>query len=33
MANLDKASLRRFDLKMEFGYLKPEQSWKLFKSE
>ena len=33
MANLDKASLRRFDLKMEFGYLKPEQSWKFFKSE
>jgi SpoVK/Ycf46/Vps4 family AAA+-type ATPase len=33
MDNLDKASLRRFDLKMEFNYLKPNQSWELFKSE
>lgn len=33
MDNLDKASLRRFDLKLEFGFLKPEQSWKLFQSE
>lgn len=31
MDNLDKASLRRFDLKLEFEYLKPEQSWKMFK--
>jgi SpoVK/Ycf46/Vps4 family AAA+-type ATPase len=30
MNNLDKASLRRFDLKLEFDYLKPEQSWKMF---
>ncbi|WP_157279216.1 AAA family ATPase [Aliarcobacter butzleri] len=33
MNNLDSASLRRFDLKMEFGYLKSEQSWELFKHE
>lgn len=32
MDNLDKASLRRFDLKMEFKYLKPEQSKKLLKN-
>ena len=31
MDNLDKASLRRFDLKLEFGSLKPEQAWKMFK--
>jgi len=31
MDNLDKASLRRFDLKLEFDTLKPEQSWKMFK--
>jgi len=31
MDNLDKASLRRFDLKLEFDALKPEQSWKMFK--
>jgi len=30
MENLDKASLRRFDLKLEFGYLKSEQAWKMF---
>ena len=30
MENLDQASLRRFDLKLEFGYLKREQAWKLF---
>ncbi len=29
--SLDKASLRRFDLKIHFGYLKPEQAWVLFK--
>lgn len=33
MDNLDKASLRRFDLKLEFSFLKPEQAWRLFKSE
>lgn len=33
MDNLDRASLRRFDLKLEFKYLKPEQAWKLFKIE
>ena len=31
MDNLDKASLRRFDLKLEFEYLNPKQSWKMFK--
>ncbi|QOP45878.1 AAA family ATPase [Sulfurimonas paralvinellae] len=30
--NLDKASLRRFDLKLEFDFLKAEQSWKMFLS-
>jgi len=30
MDNLDKASLRRFDLKLEFDYLKPTQSWEMF---
>lgn len=33
MDNLDPASLRRFDLKLEFSFLKPEQAWKLFQSE
>jgi SpoVK/Ycf46/Vps4 family AAA+-type ATPase len=32
MDNLDKASLRRFDLKLEFNALRPEQSWKMFKN-
>lgn len=31
--SLDKASLRRFDMKIEFGYLKPEQASPLFKKE
>lgn len=31
MDNLDTASLRRFDLKLEFTSLKSEQSWKMFK--
>ena len=31
--NLDKACLRRFDLKLEFGYLLPNQALKLFKKE
>jgi SpoVK/Ycf46/Vps4 family AAA+-type ATPase len=33
MDNLDPASLRRFDLKLEFSFLKHEQAWKLFQSE
>lgn len=33
MDNLDKASLRRFDLKLEFSFLKPEQAWELFNKE
>ena len=27
---LDQASLRRFDLKMKFDFLRPEQAWRLF---
>jgi SpoVK/Ycf46/Vps4 family AAA+-type ATPase len=30
MDNLDKASLRRFDLKLEFDFLSAEQSWNMF---
>jgi SpoVK/Ycf46/Vps4 family AAA+-type ATPase len=30
MDNLDQASLRRFDLKIKFDYLKPTQAWELF---
>ena len=30
MDNLDRASLRRFDLKLEFEYLQSEQAWKMF---
>lgn len=30
MGELDQASLRRFDLKLKFDYLLPEQAWKLF---
>jgi SpoVK/Ycf46/Vps4 family AAA+-type ATPase len=30
MHNLDKASLRRFDLKIKFDYMLQEQAWKLF---
>lgn len=29
MDSLDQAALRRFDLKVKFDYLKPEQSWQL----
>ena len=29
MDNLDRASLRRFDLKLEFDYLKPTQAWEM----
>ncbi len=30
MDDLDPASVRRFDLKIRFGWLKPEQVWRLF---
>lgn len=30
MEGLDKASIRRFDLKLEFGYLQPQQAYNLF---
>ena len=30
MNNLDQAALRRFDFKIEFGYLRGEQVWQLF---
>ncbi|TKI68505.1 ATP-binding protein [Sulfurimonas crateris] len=30
MDNLDRASLRRFDLKLEFSYLQPKQAWEIF---
>ncbi len=30
MDNLDRASLRRFDLKLEFSYLKSQQAWEMF---
>jgi len=33
MAGLDEASLRRFDMKLEFGYLKTKQAWNLFRNE
>ena len=29
MHGLDQAALRRFDLKVQFGYLRPEQAWAL----
>jgi len=32
MDNLDAASLRRFDLKLEFDYLQAKQAWKMFLS-
>ncbi|CAA6809720.1 MAG: Unknown protein [uncultured Thiotrichaceae bacterium] len=31
MDNLDQASLRRFDLKIKFDFIKPEQGWELYK--
>lgn len=31
--NLDKASLRRFDLKLNFDYMTPNQSWEFFKKD
>jgi SpoVK/Ycf46/Vps4 family AAA+-type ATPase len=33
MEGLDPASLRRFDIKLEFGFLRPEQAWRLFAAE
>ncbi|EIF51367.1 AAA family ATPase [Sulfurovum sp. AR] len=33
MSGLDQASLRRFDMKLEFGYLQPKHAWKLFRDE
>jgi SpoVK/Ycf46/Vps4 family AAA+-type ATPase len=30
MGSLDAAALRRFDMKVKFSYLKPEQAWQLF---
>ena len=33
MSGLDQASLRRFDMKLEFGYLAVKQAWKLFRRE
>jgi SpoVK/Ycf46/Vps4 family AAA+-type ATPase len=33
MSGLDQASLRRFDMKLEFGYLKPKRALKLFVNE
>lgn len=30
MSSLDAAALRRFDLKMRFDYLKPDQAWLMF---
>lgn len=33
MSGLDQASLRRFDIKLEFSYLQPKAAWRLFKDE
>lgn len=33
MDNLDQAALRRFDLKIRLGFLKPQQAWQLFLSQ
>ncbi len=33
MEGLDQAALRRFDLKLKFGYLRPEQARRLFTSQ
>lgn len=33
MDGLDQAALRRFDLKLKFDYLKPEQAWCLFERQ
>ncbi len=32
MSRLDPASLRRFDLKVAFDYLKPDQAWRFFEA-
>jgi hypothetical protein len=32
MEDLDPAALRRFDLKIRFDYLRPEQAWRLFRA-
>ncbi len=32
MNTLDKAVLRRFDVKIQLGYMRPEQAWGLFRS-
>lgn len=31
MEGIDQAALRRFDLKVKFGFLKPEQAWELLR--
>jgi AAA+ superfamily predicted ATPase len=33
MDGLDQAALRRFDLKLKFDYLKPDQAWTLFERQ
>ena len=33
MDGLDQAALRRFDLKLKFDYLKPDQAWSLFERQ
>jgi len=33
MDDLDQASLRRFAIKVEFDYLKPEQAWRMLRKE
>lgn len=33
MTGLDPAALRRFDLKLAFGYMEPAQAWALFRRE
>ncbi len=33
LKELDQASLRRFDMKLEFGFLQPDQAWQLFVQE
>jgi SpoVK/Ycf46/Vps4 family AAA+-type ATPase len=33
MGGLDQAALRRFDLKVEFGFLNAEQAWRLFEQQ
>ena len=33
MEGLDQASMRRFDIKANFDYLKPEQAWQMFRRQ